>query len=183
MKRHMTLGGLAMVVALLFAPDRAMAQRLLPADEAAKRQFISEDVAPLGPVDPFSGYFNGNHVLDIEWFASANDICRAFLALRNTGDPDAFELVDRALAASPGIGGLLPRWDRVWFKGGSEARVGADGAEETAIYNFAWFLEDFDGADYVVVSMTNDPEYGVDTGQMFRHNAALADLVGELSSD
>ncbi|WP_193311342.1 serine hydrolase [Georgenia satyanarayanai] len=73
---------------------------------------------------------------DLDWFATAQDLCRAHAALQETGD----ETVTGILALNPGID--VPQgWDYVGFKGGSAPGEMAG----------SWYLGSADGEGYAVV--------------------------------
>ncbi len=60
----------------------------------------------------------------LEWFASPQDICRAFSGLRSlSGQPRLSPISSILSVNSGGIGLELPNWSTVWYKGGSEPGV------------------------------------------------------------
>ena len=59
----------------------------------------------------------------LEWFASPDDICRAFAGLQRLAAQPKLAPLGSVLSASDGGIGLSPaQWPTVWFKGGSEPR-------------------------------------------------------------
>lgn len=90
--------------------------------------------------------FSGAPVaIDIEWFASANDIARLFQRLAELEDETALKI----LAVNHSMSDAMrAEWDYVCYKGGSEPGV----------LNLSWLLRDASG-EWVVVSMSwNDAE-------------------------
>jgi beta-lactamase class A len=60
----------------------------------------------------------------LEWFASPDDICRAFAGLQQLAAQPALAILGSILSANNGGIGLDPaQWPTVWFKGGSEPGV------------------------------------------------------------
>ncbi|PYG01170.1 Beta-lactamase enzyme family protein [Georgenia satyanarayanai] len=73
---------------------------------------------------------------DLDWFATAHDLCRAHAALQESGDETVLDI----LALSPGI--EVPEgWEYVGFKGGSAPGEMAG----------SWYLGSADGEGYAVV--------------------------------
>lgn len=94
--------------------------------------------------------FSGAPVaLDIEWFASVNDIGRLFQRIAALEDQTALDI----MAVNPAMSDAMrAEWDYVGYKGGSEPGV----------LNLSWLLRDA-GGEWVVVSMSwNDAEAAVD---------------------
>lgn len=97
------------------------------------------------PENEVAAAFSGAPVaLDVEWFASANDIARLFKYLRRTADPQAREI----MAINPSMSAQRrARWAYVGYKGGSEPGV----------LNLTWLLEDKDGREHaLILSQRND---------------------------
>lgn len=103
--------------------------------------------------DIMAAFSNGPNAIDIEWFASANDIANLFNRLRSSGD----EIALGVMAVNPAVpGSELENWDYVGFKGGSEPGV----------LNFSYVLQDAEGAWSVVTMGWNNPEAEVDQQQL-----------------
>ncbi len=84
----------------------------------------------------------GPRFIDIEWFASAEDIARIYARLAQ--DPVALQI----LAINLGIDrARFGGWDYAGYKGGSEPGV----------LNFSWLLRDAAGAYWVLAMSWNDP--------------------------
>ncbi len=71
----------------------------------------------------------------LEWFASPRDVAAVHIALQATGDPVVHEILGR----NPGV--PTNSWKYVAYKGGSSPGVLAG----------SWFVEDSNGAQYVIV--------------------------------
>jgi hypothetical protein len=84
----------------------------------------------------------------IEYFASPDDICRAFAGLRQLAAQPGLAPLGSILSANNGSIGLDPaQWPTVWFKGGSEQGV----------QTLGYLATDSNGQTYVVVAMLSDP--------------------------
>lgn len=87
----------------------------------------------------------------LEWFASAEDMCRTWLRLEDliaASEPDDAQAATAALTANPGFEIDTARWPEVWYKGGSEPGV----------FAMTWRLVGADGREYVVAAFLNDPD-------------------------
>ena len=84
----------------------------------------------------------------IEWFASPDDICRAFAGLRQLAAQPALAPLGPILSANNGGIGLDPaQWPTVWFKGGSEPGV----------LTLGYLATNSKGQTFVVVAMLSNP--------------------------
>ena len=83
----------------------------------------------------------------IEWFASADDLCRAFTGLAKFQAEPALRPLGTVLSTNNGgIGLSASTWPRVWFKGGSEPGV----------LTLGYLARDNRGQTFVVVVLTED---------------------------
>lgn len=89
-----------------------------------------------------SVFANGPHHIDVEWFASAQDIAGIYR-----------RLVDDPVASA--ILGINPAMDRGQF--GHWTFVGYKGGSEPGVLNFSWLLRDPAGDPWVLVMTWNDP--------------------------
>lgn len=107
---------------------------------------------------------NVSTALDIEWFASPMDLCRAHVALQTKG-----EEVRRILAINAGSGLAFDRdaLPYIGFKGGSEAGV----------LGMAWYAEHRDGRRLFVGALLRNDHDHVRVG-IVRSVAAAFDLFG-----
>ncbi|HEY6314676.1 MAG TPA: serine hydrolase [Streptosporangiaceae bacterium] len=84
----------------------------------------------------------------LEWFASPNDICRAFAGLQQLAAQPALAQLGSVLSANNGGIGLDPaQWPTIWFKGGSEPGV----------LTLGYLGTNNKGQTFVVVAMLSDP--------------------------
>lgn len=97
------------------------------------------------PTADINGFFGaGPRSIDIEWFASAEDIARIFAVLRDLGDPVVIDI----LAVNPALPDAeRDRWTYAGYKGGSEPGV----------LNLSWLLLTPDGQWYAIILTQNDP--------------------------
>jgi hypothetical protein len=85
----------------------------------------------------------------IEWFASPDDICRAFAGLQQLAAQPALAPLGSILSASNGGGlGLDPAQSpTIWYKGGNEPGVATGG----------FLATNSKGQTFVVVGLLSDP--------------------------
>ena len=84
----------------------------------------------------------------IEWFASADDLCRAFAGLASLSAEPGLHPLDTVLSTNDGgIGLNRTEWPTVWFKGGSEAGV----------LTLGYLARDASGHTFVVIALTENP--------------------------
>ena len=129
--------------------------RLAPGQRAA---FLASSVDPL-PFSPAQVQEElaqqGNEPRDVDtigWFASPDDICRAFAGLRQLAAQPRLAPLGPVLSASGDGLGLDPaRWPTVWGKGGSEPGVLTQGYLATSSQ----------GQTVVVVVMLSNPAPGL----------------------
>lgn len=105
--------------------------------------------------------------LGIDWFATAEDVCRAHVGLRDVPEAGA---VAEILALNPGIA-PSEGWDYVGYKGG--AMVGEVAG--------SWYLEDETGESYVVVVQlaATDAAAVPDPGWMVGVVGQAVEVLGE----
>ena len=170
--------------ALKFVPDipNAADYRLL--DEAARRSLLADlDQATFAWVGvetalaELTDSTNADGVpidqprdLDIEWFATAQDLCRTHVYLDQLANTPGLEEVAAILEINPGAG--LPfdreRWPTIRFKGGSEPGVVAG----------AWWFEGPEGDRYVVAGGVADPNAPLDELNTILTLASAIELTG-----
>jgi beta-lactamase class A len=93
---------------------------------------------------------------DLEWFASANDLCQVMRVLRNDGGQPPTAPVRGILSLNPGLPDASGAFDYIGFKGGSEPGV----------LNLTWLLQRNVDKQWVVVTLGfNDPEEEIDAAQ------------------
>jgi beta-lactamase class A len=107
--------------------------------------------ATLDPALIQTVFGNGPHHIDVEWFASAQDIAAVYRRL--AADPVASAI----LAINPAMDrGRFGPWTFAGYKGGSEPGV----------LNFSWLLRDAAGAPWVLVMTWNDPAANVSEARL-----------------
>ena len=120
---------------------------LAPGQRAA---FLAAAVDPL-PLSQAQLNNAGSAPVDIdtiEWFASPDDICRAFAGLQQLAAQPRLAPLGSVLSANDGGVGLDPaQWPTVWFKGGSEQGV----------LTLGYLATNSKGQTFVVVAMLSDP--------------------------
>ena len=88
------------------------------------------------------------HIGTIEWFASPDDICRAFAGLQHLAAQPALAPLGSILSANNLAIGLDPaQWPTIWYKGGNEPGVATMGYLATTSK----------GQTFVVVGLLSDP--------------------------
>lgn len=116
-------------------------------DETTQRIILAgmQDAA-LDPAQIQTVFGAGPHHIDVEWFASAQDLAGIFHRLHD--DPVASAI----LAINPAMDrGQFGQWTFAGYKGGSEPGV----------LNFSWLLRDPAGDPWVLVMTWNDPASNV----------------------
>lgn len=147
---------------LLKLGEDALLREYSRADEEDRRAILAglrDRDLDMGDIQRvFSG---GPRFIDVEWFASAQDIARIYAGL--AADPVALDI----LAINLGVDrGRFSAWDYSGYKGGSEPGV----------LNFSWLLRDADGAWWVLAMTWNNPDAAVSEAEFLAlAQAALAE--------
>ena len=129
-------------------PSRLAAYRAGDAEQRAAILARIEDSVPT--LDQLNALFGeGPQAIDIEWFASADDLVRLLRHMRRTADAEAFRIMGINPSASPSV---AEKWAYIGYKGGSEPGV----------LNLTWLLTDRTGRDHVLVMTWNNPQSSVD---------------------
>ncbi|WP_204047896.1 serine hydrolase [Microbispora siamensis] len=125
-----------------------LAKKYLSLDRSGRSRYLSATVArtPLTEVEPWS---KPRDLDRLEWFASPEDVCRAFSGLSALNTPPLSEVMS---ANDAGLGLDPKAWPTVWYKGGSEPGVLAMG----------FLARDAGGRTYVVTVLTSDPRTPLD---------------------
>jgi beta-lactamase class A/pimeloyl-ACP methyl ester carboxylesterase len=138
---------------LVLRPDQVATY--LAAPVAEKRRLLATDVAAaaatMGPAAA-AGWTAPRWVETVEWFASAEDLCRAMAALLVMSERPGLEPLREVLAINPGIPFDPNAWTYIGFKGGGEPGVA----------NGTWLLRRADGRWFVLTSGHNDPKEPLD---------------------
>ncbi|GGI06170.1 serine hydrolase [Egicoccus halophilus] len=150
--------------------DAGRRSAFVDADEPVRRQLLDElggeplDVAPEAWTTPIE-------VDTLEWFATAEDLCRAHVALAEVGRRDPTAPVRDILAANPGTGIDPEVWSYAGFKGGSEPGV----------LTLSWYLEpvDDDADAHVVVTAAADTRQPLDELEVAALMTTAVEVVSE----
>ena len=103
---------------LKFGTFADRAAEFIGGDESTKRRIVAAiDAAPLGQ---FAKPTSPVHVIDLEWFATMEDLCRVHAAIAVMGGKATGAPILAAFADNTGIPLDPTVWRRVQFKGGSE---------------------------------------------------------------
>jgi Beta-lactamase enzyme family len=127
----------------------ALADKYLSLNPRQRAAFLasSVDPPPLSRLAP-GGWTQPRDIGTIEWFASPDDICRAFAGLRQLAAQPGLAPIGSVLSASNGGIGLdKPQWPTVWYKAGYEPGV------QTAGY----LATNSKGQTFVVVATLESP--------------------------
>jgi len=127
----------------------ALADRYLRLDPALRAAFLASRVDPL-PLSRLAprGWTQPRDIATIEWFASPDDLCRAFAGLRQLASQPGLAPVGAVMSANNGGIGLgRPHWPVVWYKGGDEPGVLTGG----------YLATNSKGQTFVVVAMLENP--------------------------
>lgn len=132
----------------------------LKLEEARKqREFLAQEVAtwPLDEAHVENGLLSRPQLVnELEWFASAADLCRAMDWLRKNTESGAAASVRDVLAIHDGLGVQSAAFPWVGFKGGSEPGV----------LNLTTLLKSAHGEWYALSAGWNDPANSVDDGKL-----------------
>jgi beta-lactamase class A len=153
---------------LVVTPEQQAAYIAASADE--RRTLLTTLVAPLQPTLAQAASWTTPRAIDsIEWFASANDLCRAMAQLRALAAEPGLEPLSAILAINPGIPFDPQTWSYVGFKGGSEPGV----------LNLTWLLQRADGRWFVLTVGLNDPEQPLDENAAIQLLQATIGLLAQ----
>ena len=120
------------------------------ADEAGRRRMLASDYAAIDPGRIDVSRFAGAPLhLEIEWYASPNDLVRVMDWLRRNGD----ETLHAILAINPGVGPQLR---------GELAYVGYKGGSEPGVLSLTWLVRNRAGAWQAISASWNDPAATLD---------------------
>ena len=120
----------------------------LPPGQRAAFLATAVDPLPLIPAQLQGGTGSPTDIDTIEWFASPDDICRAFAGLRQLAAQPALAPLGPILSANNlGIGLDPAQWPTIWYKGGSEPGV----------LTLGYLATNSKGQTFVVVAMLSNP--------------------------
>ncbi len=113
--------------------------------------------------------FNQPRDLDIEWFATVEDLCRTHVHLAELAKTPGLEPIAEILEINPGsgLGFERDRFPTIRFKGGSEPGVLAG----------AWWFERNDGRQFVVAGGASNPDAALSETEAIGAIASAVNLV------
>jgi len=158
----------AFALKLLATPDERKAY--VAADLAHKRMLLGayarRDIAPAIAQASFKEPIS---IDSIEWFASAEDLCKVMADLHARGDVEATAPVASILSKNPGIPDENKQYAYIGFKGGGEPGV----------LNATWLLQRARDAKWLVLTAVfNDPVSSVDELKALAAMAAAREFLG-----
>ena len=127
-----------------------LAEQYLATPRDRREAFLTSSVDPL-PLGAVAAGFSlePRSIETIEWFASPDDICRAFAGLQRLSKDPRLAPLTTVLSREQGTIGLEPpEWRTVFFKGGSEPGV----------LTLGWLAPTKGGETYVVQAMVSNPD-------------------------
>ena len=130
--------------------DAKLLRDYIKADLDGRRRTLDGRVKEMSRVD-LAPFPDGTPVAirEVEWFASAADLCRAMDWFRRRNDEKALDI----LAINAGVPLMKREFDYMGYKGGSEPGV----------LNFTWLLRTKKGEHYALSMGWNNPaDEGVD---------------------
>jgi Beta-lactamase enzyme family/ORF 12 gene product N-terminal len=134
-----------------------LANRYLSMDSNGRGALLASSVDHLS-LSGVKGSTEPRDVEKLEWFASPEDICHAFVGLRSLSDQPGLSPISSIFSVNTGDLGLeTPQWSTVWFKGGSEPGVATLG----------YLATDSKGQSFVVSAMLSNPTSALSTEATF----------------
>ena len=132
----------------------ALANRYIAANQAGRQALLAGtiDPAPLPAVAAAQAWTTPRDINSLEWFASADDICRACTALAALARRPGLSPIGQVLSINDGGLQLDPaQWKTTWFKGGSEPGV----------LTLAYLATTQTGHSYVVTVLAENPSHPI----------------------
>jgi hypothetical protein len=133
------------------APGGKLRAEYLGQDLAGRRALLRGPVAA-APFDKLEALSKPTAVDTLEWFASARDLSRALLWLRDHTAAPGTAPGRALLAVNPGLALAKERWRYVGYKGGSEPGV----------LSMSWLLQSQKQEWFVLAAVWNDEKASVD---------------------
>lgn len=157
--------------ALKLKASPAQLDAYLAASPTEKRRILAEAIDPTGLTAADAAGWTSPLRIDAEWFASADDLCRAMTTLKTMAERPGLEPVRDILAINPGVSFDSSVWTYVGFKGGSEPGV----------LNVTWLLQRADGRWFVLTASLNDQSRPVDEQDAIDLLATVPQLLAATS--
>jgi len=133
--------------ALHYAHFPALAAHYLALEPTARAAYLSSTVDKV-PSSAEIATTAPRDINTVEWFASPDDLCRAFSGLKALqSDPGLSPLGTILSTNNGGIGLSAATWPTIWFKGGSESGV----------LSLGYLARDDQGHTDVVIALTENP--------------------------
>ncbi len=152
--------------ALKTPANAALAARYRAGPTTVRRDVLAE-IAHHSYADVAPDFSAGPVAIDsVEWFASASDLARTMLWIRDHTATGAAAAARDVLEVNPGLNWPAGSWPYVGFKGGSEPGV----------LDLTFLLRRADGQWFVLTSTWNNPTKAVDEEQF----VGLMQRAGEL---
>jgi beta-lactamase class A len=144
----------------------------LVAGPEERRAMLDGPIAarPLPTLDELATFTEPILIDELEWFASADDLCRAMTYLHARADEPGLLPVREILTLNPGVPLDRAIWPTVLFKGGSEPGV----------LNLTLLLVRNDGQPFVVAVSVSNPDGAVDTNATIGVVQGAAGLLASL---
>jgi beta-lactamase family protein len=156
--------------ALHYSDFPVLAKRYLSLDSGQRAAYLAStiDAVPAGSEEATSA---PRDISTIEWFASPNDLCKAFSGLSSLETASDLSPLNTILSTNSGGIDLSPAtWPRIWFKGGSEPGV----------LTLGYLARDSQGQIYVVVALTENPATALGTASTLQLLAVVQGAFGLL---
>lgn len=151
----------------LVAPDE-LQDAYLAGSVTERRRLLDADVGDLNiSFWGASGWTEPILIDQIEWFASAEDLCRVMATLDAWSAEPELEPISAILGINPGTRFDLSVWEYIGFKGGSELGV----------LNLTWLLRRVDGRTFVLTGSLNNTEGPIDEDAAVAVLQAVAQLL------
>ncbi|KAF0250290.1 MAG: beta-lactamase [bacterium] len=147
-------------------PSGKSAEIYLAKDINARREMLNNEISKMDKqtLKPFPKPL---YIDKLEWFASANDMCRLMNWLHEQTQSDLTKPARDILAINPGLSISEKDWPYIGFKGGSEPGV----------LNLTYLLQSSKGQWYFLSLTCNDPNTPIDEAKLFAITQRAIDLL------
>ncbi|HVZ34612.1 MAG TPA: serine hydrolase, partial [Polyangiaceae bacterium] len=138
------------------------------ADDVPTRRNVLDSIAgqPLA-TDAAASWTLPRYIDQLEWFASATDLCHVMASLDAAAERDGLSPLHDVLSKNPGLPLDTTAFPYVAYKGGSEPGV----------LQLAWLVHHRDGTRYFVSVGTNDTGAAIDETPVLRTALGIFDLL------
>jgi beta-lactamase class A len=146
----------------------ALANRYLAANQAGRRALLASTVdrAPLPGAAATQAWTTPRAVNSLDWFASANDICRLYASLAALARRPGLAPIGQVLSLDGAGLALDPaQWKTTWVKGGSS---------DPGVMTLAYLATTRTGQSYVVTVLAENPS------QPINQDAALPAMLSAI---